>query len=83
MLLLLLFLLFVFSFASSPPLLLLPPPSYSSKFQVIVSNHNFTDGALLKFHFFPSHCSRPTAVCLVKTAVCDRAQLKIGKATVI
>ena len=44
-------------FSSSP---LPPSSSSSSKFPVGVSNQNF-----LKFYFFPSHCSRPTAVCLV------------------
>ena len=35
---------------SSPPP---PPPSSSSKFQAIVSNHNFTD-SVLKFYSFPA-----------------------------
>ena len=55
----LLLLLLLFFFSSSSSLF-----SSSSKFPVGVSNQNFTDG-VLKFYFFPSHCSRPSFICLV------------------
>jgi hypothetical protein len=51
--------------------------SFRTWFQGHVSNQNFTDGFLLKFHlFFFGHCSSPPIVCLVYTTMYDLVQFQ-------